>query len=85
MECILRRCDKFPKFRLFDEERKITDHDPKICFHFFQKVAKCSVHSIFRDGSDSCPYCETETCEKIGTFSNRKQMVLLTRSFPDFI
>ena len=64
MKCILRRCDKCPKFRLFDGERKITDHGPKICFHFFQKVAKCSVHGIFRDGSDRCPYCETEICEK---------------------
>ena len=64
----------------------IIKNDPKICFHYFEKVAKCSVHGIFRDGSDFCPVCKTEKCEKkIGTFSNRKQMVLLTRSFTDFI
>ena len=85
MKCILRRCKQCTKFRLFDEE-KITDCDPKISFHFLQKVAKCSVHGIFRDGSDFCPDYKTETCkQKIGTYFNRKQIILLTRSFPDFI
>ena len=86
MQCILRRCPKCPKFRLLDEEKKITDRDPKISFHFFQKIAKCSIHGIIRDGSDFCPYCKEESCKtRIGSFSNRKQMVLLARSFSEFI
>ena len=64
MKCILRRCNQCPKFRLFDEEKKITDRDPKISFHFFQKIAKCSVHGIIREGSDFCPDCRKETCKK---------------------
>ena len=64
MRCILRRCDKCPSYRLFDVEKNLSDRDPLICFHFFQKIAKCSIHGIFRDGVQSCPECLNETCPK---------------------
>ena len=80
MKCILRRCDKCPKFRLLDEERNISDRDAHISFHHFQKIAKCTVHGICLDGSNFCPHCTIETCAiKIGTFSNRKQMILMKK------
>ena len=86
MKCILRRCEKCPKYRMLDEERKITARDTHISFHYFQKVAKCTVHGICLDGSNFCPICKNETSsKKIGTFSNRKQMVLMKKPFNVFI
>ena len=64
MKCILRRCDKCPKFRMLDEERNISDRDTHISFHYFQKIAKCTIHGVCLDGSEFCPHCEHETDKK---------------------
>ena len=40
MNCILRRCSQCPKFRLFDEEKKLTERDAKKIFSFFSENSK---------------------------------------------
>ena len=86
MKCILRRCINCPKYRLFDVEKNLTDRDPHISFHVFEKIAKCSIHGVLKNNISFCPMCKDETKdERKGVFSNLKQMILKKTSFHIFI
>ena len=73
MKFILRRCKDCAKYRYFDEEKNLNDHDPPISFHFFQKVSKCSLHGIINNNTEFCPKCNND-------FNIKKKVHLATEN-----
>jgi hypothetical protein len=87
MKCILRTCRLCPKYLLLREERLLTESDPPIAFHVYQKFSRCRIHGILEDGNKDCQKCEerrTSLEKKPGKFSQRKHLTLLKRKLSIF-
>ena len=56
MKFILRRCKSCPQLQqLIYEEIFLTNNDPKISFHFFFNITKCSIHGKLPYHMDTFP------------------------------
>jgi hypothetical protein len=59
-KCALRRCENCPKYPIPILEQDTTEEAPKIMFHVYQKVTKCSKHGILQAKAKTCDLCEDQ-------------------------
>ena len=58
LKCILRKCNKCPKYLLNEEESKPDDERPYIKFHIFEIVPSCSIHLTQPMDAIECMQCK---------------------------
>ena len=58
MKFILRRCMSCPELPQIIYEKNLTINDPKISFHFFVNITKCSIHGQLPKHMETFPDCE---------------------------
>ena len=59
MGCIIRTCEKCPKYKMNKYEKSLKNNDPEIAFHDFTVKKKCTVHGILDSKSKECSHCST--------------------------
>ena len=64
MNCVLRRCDRCPKFSLLQEEKLAAEEGESISFHVYQTVTRCSLCGVLDCKATSCVMCDKVENEK---------------------
>ena len=85
--CVLRRCEKCPKYQIPLEERGIDADAPRISFHVYITKTSCSKHGYLEKGAKKCPLCVAEPppppaqkpAPKRAKITDRKHLTQLTR------
>ena len=82
MKCILRTCRLCSNYLLLREEQLLTDLEPPISFHIYQKFSCCRIHGILEYWNKECQKCEqrrTSLDKKPGKFLKKKDLTLFKR------
>jgi hypothetical protein len=79
-KCALRRCQNCPEYPIPLLEQDASDDAPRIIFHVYKKVTKCSKHGLLQANAKTCGSCEDlaaillNTGSKSGRVRTRKML-----------
>ncbi len=79
-KCALRRCQNCPEYPIPLLEQDASDDAPRIIFHVYKKVTKCSKHVLLQANAKTCGSCEDlaaillNTGSKSGSVRTRKML-----------
>jgi hypothetical protein len=84
-QCVLRRCNTCPGYIQPLLEQNTNNDAPKIRFHLYQNVTKCTKHGLLVANAKSCTECDifAEGAKK-GKVRTRKVLHLLERTIGTF-
>jgi hypothetical protein len=84
-QCVLRRCNTCPRYNQPLLEQNNNNDAPKIRFHLYQNVTKCTKHGLLDPKAKTCNECDTfaEGAKK-GKVRTRKVLHLLERTIGTF-